>query len=645
MHRLLFRPFKIQSFKTICAAVAYLTTAIWARAQSGTVDWSFATGGSVLSSGALTSGGSLYFGSYDQNLYAVTASGGSLQWKFSVKPSKANQAAYIYCSPVVGPDATIYFGTDEKNFSTGGDTGNLYALKPNGTLKWKFATPASIYSTPAVGEDGTIYFGCFDNNLYALNPDGTLKWKFLAGSSIFAGPVLGSDGTVYFGCDDHNMYALTALGAKKWAFDTGGPITTSPTIGPDGTIYLGSTTSKTFFAVNPDGTKQFEFLSNGAIYSSAALGADGTIYFGSDDGSLYALHSDGSLKWQLSTGDKVRSSPALASDGTVYVGSYDNHLYAVSATGALLWSFPTANYLFASAAIGGDGRVYIGSADNSVYAIKGSSPMAASPWPTFRHDSLHTGQATAISVSAQPSITTQPLSQTVNAGQSVTFSVAATGSAPLSYQWRWNGQSLASQTSASLTLTTVTSAQQGTYDVTVSNSAGTLTSAPATLTVNTSPSITTQPLSQTVNAGQSVTFTVAATGSAPLSYQWRWNGQSLASQTSASLTLAAVTSDQQGTYDVIVSNSAGTLTSSPASLTVASNPVSSTSFTSITLSSAKCIATFAGTAGQTYLVLQASNLGGTWQTLETIGPVSNSGPITVEIPITGSASGFLRIQQ
>ena len=167
-----------------------------------------------------------------------------------------------------------------------------------------------------------------------------------------------------------------------------------------------------------------------------------------------------------------------------------------------------------------------------------------------------------------PSITAQPASQTVNPGATVTFSVTATGTAPLDYQWRFNGVDIFDATASSYTKTGVQSADAGSYSVVVDNSAGSVTSANAVLSVNVPPSITTQPASQTVNAGSTVTFTVAASGTAPLSYQWTFNGANIAGATTASFTKANVQSGDSGNYAVVVSNVAGTATSADAALWV-----------------------------------------------------------------------------
>ena len=188
---------------------------------------------------------------------------------------------------------------------------------------------------------------------------------------------------------------------------------------------------------------------------------------------------------------------------------------------------------------------------------------------------------TATGTVAAPAITTQPASQTVTPGQTATFAVTATGTAPLSYQWQKNGANIAGATSASYTTpATATSDSGSTFVAVVSNSVGTATSNAATLTVNpapVAPTITTQPTNQTVTAGQAATFTVVATGTAPLSYQWQKNGANIAGATSVSYTTpATTTSDNGSTFAVVVSNSAGTATSNAVTLTVNPAPAAPT---------------------------------------------------------------------
>ena len=188
-----------------------------------------------------------------------------------------------------------------------------------------------------------------------------------------------------------------------------------------------------------------------------------------------------------------------------------------------------------------------------------------------------------------PVITTQPVSQTIAVGKSATFVVVATGSASLSYQWQKNGANISGATSASYTTTPATTGDNAAkFSVVVANSAGSVTSNAATLTVtpaqqgNGAPQITTQPGSQSVTAGQTATFIVIATGSPTLAYQWQKNHANIAGANSASYTTpATATSDSGESFDVMVSNSLGTVTSVSVSLTVnaagGTPPVNSTS--------------------------------------------------------------------
>ena len=131
-----------------------------------------------------------------------------------------------------------------------------------------------------------------------------------------------------------------------------------------------------------------------------------------------------------------------------------------------------------------------------------------------------------------PSISAQPSSQTVTAGQTATFSVTASGTTPFSYQWSKNGAAIAGATAASYTTPATTTADNGAqFTVTVNDTAGNATSSCRDLTVTaapTAPSISAQPSSQTMTAGQTATFSVTRIGHAPLSYQWSKNGAAIA---------------------------------------------------------------------------------------------------------------------
>jgi len=182
--------------------------------------------------------------------------------------------------------------------------------------------------------------------------------------------------------------------------------------------------------------------------------------------------------------------------------------------------------------------------------------------------------------SQAPAIIVPPVSTAVTSGFPATFTVAASGSGTLSYQWSVNGSQVSGANGTSYTTPVTTMANNGeTVSVSVMSSFGTVVSTPVTLTVSTpaNVAITTQPVSQNVVVGQSATLTVAATGSPQLNYQWFLNGTAVASGPQNSYTTPVLTTPGTQNFYVIVSNPLNQVQSSTAVLTVnAATPVSFT---------------------------------------------------------------------
>ncbi len=238
----------------------------------------------------------------------------------------------------------------------------------------------------------------------------------------------------------------------------------------------------------------------------------------------------------------------------------------VSGTGPLTYQWFKDGVAIPSSSTGSLSFNPISASDSGSYSVKVTN-------------SAGSATSNSASLTISPSITTQPVSTTAFTGGNASFSVVANGTAPLSYQWRKDGAVIAGATSATYTLSSVSASSAGGYSVTITNTGGSITSSSVNLTVSAilPPSVTTQPVSTTVFNGGNASFSVVANGTAPLSYQWRKDGAVIAGATSAVYALTSVALSDSGTYTVVVSNSAGSVTTNPAILAIQSPRLSNLS--------------------------------------------------------------------
>ena len=250
------------------------------------------------------------------------------------------------------------------------------------------------------------------------------------------------------------------------------------------------------------------------------------------------------------------------------------------------------------------------------YPAKLADPQIFQAWATVTDSSgaptVLTAAVTSTPTPVVPIITTQPADTAAMAGDTVTFTVANTGTPPLAYQWRKNGANIAGATDPALVLAAVQTTDGASYDVVVTNAAGSVTSRAAKLTVTVlplAPVIGTQPQSIVQSAGGIASFTVTASGTPLPTYQWQrlpassstWanltSGTTYAGVTTATLTVsgvsAAMTGDQ---FRCIITNSAGRTTTDAATLTISSGAASPSRLTSLS------IRIGAGTGDQTLIV-------------------------------------------
>lgn len=313
----------------------------------------------------------------DSTLYSsnVSIANFSLKWKFVTESGSSISPS----APAVADDGTIYLGSQDSK---------LYALTPTGTLKWAFTTGKTIRSTPAVATDGTIYIPSQDGKLYAVNPDGTNKWDITIGVSFLdASPSIATDGTIYLGGDDTKVYAVNADGTKKWDYTTGGKIRCSIAIASDNTLIV-SSGDKKVYALNPDGSFKWAFTTTATVNSSPAIGADGTIYVGDDAGKFFAINPDGTQKWMLTAADNnpFLGSPSIGKDNVIYVGTKRGPttaaaiFYAINPDGTEKWKHNfqkdseiapmLQSDVLGTPTIGMDGTIYITFNDGNLFAFK-----------------------------------------------------------------------------------------------------------------------------------------------------------------------------------------------------------------------------------------------------------------------------------
>ncbi|MDR3692404.1 MAG: PQQ-binding-like beta-propeller repeat protein [Fimbriimonas sp.] len=396
--------------------------------SNGQTRWSYQTNGSVgYSTPVIGSDGTVYVGSYDHSLYALSPTGGVL-WSYQTGASIDTTAA-------LGTDGTIYLSSED---------GYLYAIHPNGNLFWRTYTGGpSYWSSPAIDANGMIYVGSSDHNLYAIDSTGVIKWTYLTsptGPGIESSPAIGSDGTIYVADQPGNLYALSATGQLKWSVKPGGTILiASPAIGPDGSVYVGSADGY-LYAVSSNGTVEWSYQTGAMVYSTPAIGSDGSIYFGSSDYYVRALTATGILKWSWYTGNVVSASPCIGADGTIYVGSFNGAFYAFSPTGAINWNVFLGT-ITAGASIGSDGALYVGSG-NSCYAIGTEVNTVAVdtvsvdpttvPGSTYASGSVAltlaapSGGAEVSLVSSDPTVTVPPFVIVPSGATTASFSVLTT---------------------------------------------------------------------------------------------------------------------------------------------------------------------------------------------------------------------------
>jgi len=354
-------------------------------AASGAQRWRFATHGRVTASPAVAAG-LLYIGSFDGNFYALDAASGQLRWKFATEGEKRFAARHLHgaepaaeimpdpfdiflSSPVVHGN-TVYFGSGD---------GNVYALNSDtGELRWKFHTGNVVHASPALA-DGLLYVGSWDSYFYALDAaTGVERWRFKTGEDPKISNQVGiqssavvAGGLVYFGCRDSKLYALDAKsGAQRWAFDNKGSwVISSPAV-RDGRVYFATSDSAELRALDArTGAPVFELtFHHWPFFSSPAL-AGNFLYIGSHAGTVLAVDLQKQQPaWTFSTDGAGQNAAALTKpDGTPnYEAAFSDFFYDDMVAG--VQRMLSVGAVLSSPVVAGD-TLYFGSWDGQLYAL------------------------------------------------------------------------------------------------------------------------------------------------------------------------------------------------------------------------------------------------------------------------------------
>ena len=388
----------------------------------------FAPGTSIHSIPAIGEDGSIFIGTDNERVYALSSGGTSndVRWRF-------NTGENVSSSPVIGVRGEIYIGSE---------SARLYCLTTNGILRWSVSTRRPVHSALSIGADGTIYAGSDDKNMYAITPDGDIRWVYTTRGRVRSAAAIDSEGTIYFGSSDKNIYALT----------NGAPSASSENVWPmfrrDRHHSARATQATPIITQEPLGTNvPIDFLTN--------IVRNGTTTF---------VVTNGSTSLTVTNGDNVLVSViARAASAVRYQWRLDGEDIS-----------STINR----------------SATNATLVLTNIQPSAAGVYSVAVENDFDIAYSDEfrLTVVSAPVLTVTLTNQFLLAGATLSLNVGAQGTAPLFYQWKTNDASgtpiaIPGATNATFTITNVQSGNSGVYSVMVMNSVGMTSSVPITVTV------------------------------------------------------------------------------------------------------------------------------------------------------------------
>lgn len=311
--------------------------------------WTFSCADEIRGS-AQYARGMVYFGSYDNHLYAVSAESGKLIWKYQTDGG-------IVSRPAVMSDS-VFIGSEDHR---------LHVVSArSGSLQWTYYTKGPVRSSAFLAH-GHIFIGSDDLSLHAVNINGGRGiWQIETIAEIRSTPYVTQE-EVYAGNEAGEFYCVDFRGGIKWRFKAKRAITSSAIVA-DNLVIFSSLDSYLYALDAKSGYLVWRFKMDKGSISSPCV-ADGLVYIGSIDGNIYCVNMN-SVKevWRYQTEHQVTGSPIVLEDGLI-CGSVDGHLYCLdNQTGHLRWKFKTNKPITATPVAHND-MIFIGSTDNTLYAL------------------------------------------------------------------------------------------------------------------------------------------------------------------------------------------------------------------------------------------------------------------------------------
>ncbi|MCP4535832.1 MAG: PQQ-binding-like beta-propeller repeat protein [Chloroflexi bacterium] len=282
--------------------------------------------------GLTVAGDTLYAASLEQ-VVALNAADGKLQWAFPDDPKEDNRGLF-YVTPAVDDNLVLVASQVPPQGFLGRASHVVWALDRETGLKHRgfeeFTGAAGQYIEGGALSDGVFVIGNSDGNVYALDAEtGALKWTFKTGHRVWGTPLIVSD-TVYVGSMDRHLYALNlSNGRVRWDFHTQGAFASTPVL-QDGTLYIGAFDNR-FYAIDAEtGTERWHFESDNWFWGGSVID-DGIVYASDVEGNVYALRAEtGDQIWHAPLDTPVRAGVALGNDGSqLFVGTRDGDIYSL----------------------------------------------------------------------------------------------------------------------------------------------------------------------------------------------------------------------------------------------------------------------------------------------------------------------------